>query len=147
MIQTYIFEHFRQPVMETQLVKDYAITFWRKAKPSDGSGAYYRNKDAGIELVAELDEDAISTIFLTPKFTGELPNGLQFNMSRIEVRKLLGQPDWSLEIGGTGILAITNPADKWWLPSGDALRVEYTEDEISIKLLSVASQKTETQYR
>jgi hypothetical protein len=147
MIQTYIFEHFRQPVMETQLVRDYSITLWKKAKPSDGSGARYRNKDAGIELVAELDEDAISTIFLTPKFTGELPNDLQFNMSRIEVRKLLGQPDWSLEIGGTGILAITNPADKWWLPSVDALRVEYSEDETSIKMLSVASQKTEAQYR
>jgi hypothetical protein len=147
MIQTYIFEHFRQPVMETQLVKDYAITFWRKAKPSDGTGARYRNKDAGIELLAELDEDAISTIFLTPKFTGELPHNLHFNMSRVEVQKLLGQPDWSLEKGGTGIMAITNSTDKWWLPSGDALRVEYADDETSITMLSVASQKTEARYR
>jgi hypothetical protein len=129
--------------METLLAKDYAVACWEKTNPSDGSGARYRNKNASVELLAERGEDEISAIFLTSQFAGDLPNGLHFKMSRTEVQKLFGKTDWSLKKGGTGIMTITNSADKWWLSGGDALCVEYAEDEKSIKMLSVASIKTE----
>jgi hypothetical protein len=151
-----IFTNFEQPIEQTAFYKTYHLTLLKKAKPSDDSGAIYGAKAAGVEVRQDVeDRSTIQTIFFKyykdgkgwAAFEGKAPCGLQQNMSRITVQKLLGKPDWCVEKGGIGLMAITNSADKWYDAKGNALRVEYEEDDNSIKLISVSSKKYEYGFR
>jgi hypothetical protein len=155
MIQHELFESFSPPITEAKLYTTYQMSLLKKAKPSDGIGDYHGNKANGISLysmVAKDKRDKINSIFLYGKghkgfqpFTGDLPNGISFEMTRTEVKKLLGKPDWSIEIGGVGIMANIASADKWFTKNKEGFRVEYTPDEkyISIISLSCAEQEAE----
>lgn len=150
-----IFENFGKQLEETNLFKTYKFTLIQKAKPSDGSGAVYADKANGIEIRQDLDDKTIETIFIKffkegkgwKVFSGNAPCGILQTMSRTEIIKQLGKPDWSLEKGGIGIMAITNSADKWFDESGNGIRVEYAEDDKSIKMISIQSKKFEDKYR
>jgi hypothetical protein len=155
-IKDAIFDNFEKPIEATELFAKYELQLLRKAKPSDGSGAYYGAKEAGVEVQQSLDDrSTIATIFLKyyvdgrgwKIFTDEAPCGLKQDMSRAAVLKLLGKPDFSVEKGGMGIMAIANSADKWYDAIGNGIRVEYAEDDNSIKMISVASKKFEDRFR
>jgi hypothetical protein len=141
-------------VLNAKQLEKFKLKPISKAKSSHNSGARVGNKALGIEIVTEVKNLVISTIFLhnnddkTYKpFIGELPAGINFNMDRKTVQKLLGKPDWSVEKNGEGIFAILNAADKWFTKKGDAIRVQYAEDESHITLISLSSAQTEKQFK
>ena len=80
---------------ETSLFEEWELA---KRKPTRSAGTvYYKNKDLGVELATDT-EGKLHTIFLFgtkqgrgKPFVGELPDGLQFDMSREAARKLLGE--------------------------------------------------------
>jgi hypothetical protein len=142
-----LFNHFGGAIEQTELLHEAKLTLWKKAKPSDGSGARYRNKEAGIEVLCILKASTISTIFLhgvaVPRqnkaYTQPLPGGITFAMSRAEVRKVLGQPASTLEKSGTGIFAITNAEDRWLTSAGHRMHVVYAPDDNSVTLVSITN--------
>jgi hypothetical protein len=155
-IKDAIFDNFGKPIEATDLFAKYKLALLKKAKPSDGSGAIYAAKEAGVEVRQDLkDRSTIETIFLKyyvdgkgwKIFAEEAPCGLAQDMSRTTVKKLLGKPDFSVEKGGIGLMAITNSADKWYDTIGNSIHVEYAEDDNSIRLLSISSKKFEDKFR
>ncbi len=150
-----IFKNFEKSIEDTDLYKTYKLVLTQKAKPSDGSGAIFADKENGIEIRQDLDDNSIETIFIKfykegkgwKVFSGKAPCGLKQENSRADALKQLGKPDWSLEKGGKGLMAITNSADKWFDETGNGMRVEYEEDEMSIKLISIQSKKLEDRFR
>jgi hypothetical protein len=141
-------------VLEAEQLQQFKLKPISKAKPSHNSGARFGNKALGIEIVTEVKNLVISTIFLHSNddkaykpFTGALPAGINFNMDRKMVQKLMGKPGWSVEKNGEGIFAIVNAADKWFTKKGDAIRVQYAEDESHIMLISLSSAQTEKQFK
>lgn len=155
-IQDPIFNNFEKAIEQTDIFKKYKFVLTKKAQPSHGSGAVFSDKLAGVEIRQSLeDRSTIDTIFLkmyidgrgTKAYTGTLPCGLKQIMSRSEVQKLLGKPDFSVEKGGIGLMAITNAADKWYDAIGNGLRIEYETDDKSIKLITIASKKAEDRFR
>jgi hypothetical protein len=68
-------------------------------------------------------------------------------MSRTAVVELLGKPDFSLEKGGVGIMAILNSADKWFDEAGNSIFVEYATDESSIILVTLQSKRWEDSFK
>lgn len=150
-----IFENFGKPIEETKLYNTYKFTLIQKAKKSDGSGAVFADKENGIELRQDLDDNTIETIFIKffkegrgwAEFTNTAPCGLMKNSSREDVLKLLGKPDWSVEKGGIGLIAVSNSADKWFDEISNGLRVEYAEDDKSIKIITIQSKKLEDSFK
>ncbi len=150
-----IFKNFNTALEETNLFKTYKLLLIKKAKKSDDSGAIYADKEQGIEVRLDLNDNTIETIFMKyykdgkgwAEFSGKAPCGLSQNCSRAEVLKQLGKADWSVEKGGVGLMAIANSADKWFDEIGNGIRIEYAEDDLSIKLISIQSKKFEDKYR
>ena len=150
-----IFDNFNNVLEETDLFKIYKLDLIKKAKISDDSGAIYADKEQGIEVRLDLQVNTIETIFIKyykdgkgwQEFSGKAPCGLSKNSSRANVIKQLGKADWSVEKGGIGLMAITNSADKWYDEIGNGLRVEYAEDDLSIKLISIQSKKLEDKFK
>ncbi len=150
-----IFSNFNQPFEATDLFKTHKFILTKKAKKSDDSGAIYADKEQGIEVRLDLQDNTIETIFIKyykdgkgwQEFSGTAPCGLSKNNSRAEVLKQLGKADWSVEKGGIGLMAIANSADKWFDDIGNGIRVEYAEDDLTIKLISIQSKKLEDKYR
>ena len=108
-----LFDAFASKLTESSIYKKYEMKLLSKAKPSDGIGEYHGNKASGITLysrVQKTERDQINGIFLYGKghkgikpFMDALPGEISFEMSKTEVHKLLGKPDWSIEKGGVGI--------------------------------------------
>ena len=150
-----IFENFNTAFEETNLFKTYKLVLIKKSKKSDDSGAIYADKERGIEVRLDLLDNTIETIFIKyykdgkgwAEFSGKAPCGLSKNSSRADAIKQLGKADWSVEKGGIGLMAIANSADKWFDENGNGIRVEYTEDDNSIKLISIQSKKFENKYK
>ena len=150
-----IFKNFNKTPEETDLFTTYKLVLIKKAKKSDGSGAIYADKEQGIEIRLDLQDNTIETIFIKyykdgkgwQEFSGKAPFSLSKNSSRVDAIKQLGKAEWSVEKGGVGLMAIANSADKWFDEVGNGLRVEYTEDDLSIKLISIQSKKLEDKYR
>ena len=150
-----IFENFNTAFEETNLFKTYKLVLIKKAKKSDDSGAIYADKEQGIEVRLDLQDNTIETIFIKyykdgkgwQEFSGKAPCGLSQKSSRADVLKQLGKADWSVEKGGIGLMAIANSADKWFDEIGNGIRVEYAEDDLSIKLISIQSKKLEDKYK
>ena len=155
-IQKEILDAFTTKITECALYKKYEMKLLTKAKPSDGIGAYHGNKTFGITMysrVAKTEREEINGLFLHGKshrgikqFVDALPGGISFEMSREEVHKLLGKPDWSIEKGGIGIMAVTNSADKWFTEGKEGFRVEYAVDDKSISLVSIHCAKQEAEW-
>ena len=151
-----LFDAFLSKLTESEIYKKYEMALLKKAKPSDGIGDYHGNKKLGISIysrVAKTERDQINGIFLYGKghkgyesFTDELPFGIKFTNSRAEVLAILGKPDWSIEKGGEGIMAITNSADKWFTANKEGFRIEYATDDKSISLISIHCAKQEAEW-
>ncbi len=150
-----IFDNFNLPLEASNLFKTYKMVLIKKAKKSDDSGAIYADKEQGIEVRLDLQDNTIQAIFIKfykdgkgwAIFSNEAPCGLKQENSRADVIKKLGKPDWSVEKGGIGLMAIANSADKWYDEIGNGLRVEYTEDDMSIKMISIQNKKFEDRFR
>jgi hypothetical protein len=139
---------------EAKQLQTFKLKQISKAQRSHGSGARFGNKALGIEIITEVKNLTVSTIFLHNNddkiykpFTAALPAGITFNMDRKTVQKIMGKPNWSVEKNGQGIFAILNAADKWFTKKGDAIRVQYAEDESHIMLISLSSAKTEELFK
>ena len=151
-----LFDAFASKLTESSIYKKYEMKLLNKAKPSDGMGACHGNKSHGITLysrVPKTERDQINGLFLYGKghkgikaFVDLLPGEISFEMSRTEIHKLLGKPDWSIEKGGVGIMAITNSADKWFTDDKEGFRVEYAVDYKSISLVSIHCAKQEAEW-
>ena len=126
---------------ETSLFEEWELA---KRKPTRSAGTvYYKNKDLGVELATDT-EGKLHTIFLFgtkqgrgKPFVGELPDGLQFDMSREAARKLLGAPTRSSEKGGIGIMAVEQASDKWIAANGQSIHLEYATDDNSISRVTL----------
>jgi hypothetical protein len=115
------------------------FTLWGLSKGNrSGNSVYFQNPSLGVEVITDV-KDKLNTIFLYGRkegkfkpFTGEIPFGLTFGISQSQTRDIMGEPSRSGEKGGVGIMAIERSWDKWENHIGQAIRVEYTEDEKGI---------------
>jgi hypothetical protein len=115
------------------------FTLWQLSKKNrSGDRIYFQNPDLGVELITDVKEK-LNTIFLYGRkegkfkpFTGEIPFGITFKMSQSQTHAIMGKPTRSGEKGGVGIMAVERSWDKWENNIGQAIRVEYTEDEKGI---------------
>ena len=151
-----LFEVFDSKITESKLYKKYKMKLIAKAAPSHGFGELHGNKEMGIEVygrLAKAERAELHNIFLHGKnhkkikaFADELPGGISFDMSREQVQKTLGKPDWSIEKGGEGIFATTNSADKWFTENKEGYRVEYETDDKRIVLITIICTKQEAEW-
>lgn len=156
MIQYQIFDDFVSNLTDAKIYAQYEMSLLKKAKPSDAIGECHGNKAKGIIMYSRYtkeDRAKVNAVFLYGKghngikpFEGALPNGIIFEMSRTEVQKILGKPDWSIEKGGEGIMAIANSADKWFTKNKEGFRVEYDTDDKSISIISLSSAEQEADW-
>ena len=129
-----------------KLAEQELFILWQLSKDKRNSGGdriYFQNLSLGIEVMTDA-KDKLNTIFFYGKkqgkfkpFVGELPCDLTFEMSRPQTRLLMGEPIRSGEKGGLGILAIERSWDKWENEIGQAIRVEYTEDDTGIFMITL----------
>lgn len=107
-----------------------------------GESNYLNARDAGISfaLNKKLKVDAIflyaDGVEDFKQYQEALPGGLSFDMSRAQVRKALGEPSFSGEAGGTGIMAIAFSFDRYESDT-DYIRFEYTEKDKQIRLVTM----------
>jgi hypothetical protein len=128
------FNYLGKNITETDIIKQ-----WTLGKPEKSDDRnFYKNHPLGIELYTNV-KGMIKAIWLygikekkIKPFTGSLPFGVTFAMSRKESRKLLGEPKYSGEKGGLGIMAVERNWDKWQNEKGQSLRLEYAVDDNSI---------------
>ena len=155
-LKYYICNAFASKLTEAKIYMQYEMKLITKAKPSHGMGEFHGNKTKGITLYSRVSKEEraqINGIFLYGNghkgykpFADALPNGITFINSREEVKKILGKPDWSIEKGGIGIMAVTNSADKWFTKNKEGFRVEYAPDDKSIVLISMHCAKQEAEW-
>ncbi|MCW7541469.1 hypothetical protein OOT46_27035 [Aquabacterium sp. A7-Y] len=109
-----------------------------------GDLKYVSIPQQGISLVLGAGEE-VATVQLHRKghegymqFSGELPAGLAFSMSRQAVRQLLGPPTRQ---GERQILPVLGRKPAWDSYTGDHLQlhIEYTDDEREVQLVSIAA--------
>lgn len=90
---------------------------------------YYTFEPQGVELTTDSETNRIRTIFLKaprqgkPGYRGGLPGGLDFSMTREQVRKALRAPDDSQSFYDA------------WEEGTHVLRVEYSDDQIKMIVL------------
>jgi hypothetical protein len=126
------------------------FTLWELSKESQsGNRIYFQNLDLGVELITDV-KNKLNTIFLYGRkvdkfkpFTGEIPFGLTFKMSQSQTHTIMGKPARNGEKGGVGIMAVERSWDKWENNIGQAIRVEYTEDESSIYQITLMDTELE----
>jgi hypothetical protein len=107
-----------------------------------GESNYLNARDAGISFALN-KQLKIDAIFLYAdgvedfkQYQEDLPGGLSFDMSRAQVRKVLGEPSFSGEAGGTGIMAIKFSFDRYESDT-NYIRFEYTEKDKQIRLVTM----------
>ena len=155
-IKNELFDAFLSQLIDAAIYKKYEMLLIKKAQPSHGIGDYHGNKKLGISIYSryvKTERNEINSIFLYGKghkgyevFAGEIPMGIKFTNSRADVLAILGKPDWSIEKGGVGIMAITNNADKWYTANNEGFRIEYATDDNSISLISIHCAKQEAEW-
>ena len=98
--------------------------------------------ESGFEVVDHGD-GLIGTIHLHCRpgdgfaaFAGELPCGLAPTMTRAEVRRLLGEPEWSGEALTFAALGSMPPWDRFVLDEG-YVHVSYSDDDSGLSLVTV----------
>jgi hypothetical protein len=113
------------------------------AKPKiAGESKYLNAPDAGISF-ALTKKLKVESIFLYAEgienfsqYDDALPGGLSFAQSRKKVRKALGDPVFSGEVGGIGLMAIDFSFDRFESET-HYLRVTYVENDASIRLITL----------
>jgi hypothetical protein len=120
----------------------YSTTFNSAESEVMGESNYLNARDSGMSFA--LDKKLkVESIFLYTngvegfrQYSGKLPGGISFEMSRIQVRKMLGESSFSGEAGGTGLMAIDFSFDRY---ESDAyyIRFEYTEKDAHIRLVTI----------
>jgi hypothetical protein len=113
------------------------------AKPKiAGESKYLNAPDAGISF-ALTKKLKVESIFLYAKgienfsqYDDALPGGLSFAQSRKHVRKALGDPVFSGEVGGIGLMAIDFSFDRYESET-HYLRVTYAENDVTIRLITL----------
>jgi hypothetical protein len=107
-----------------------------------GESPYLNAKSAGLSFALN-DDRTVRAVFLYSQgverfqqYTDPLPAGLSFTSSRAEVRRALGKPVLSGEVGGVGIFAIEFSFDRF--EAGDHyLRFEYRSGGEAIRLITI----------
>jgi hypothetical protein len=120
----------------------YSTTFNSVEPEEVGESNYLHARDAGISFALN-GTMKVKSIFLYAdgvedfkQYLEELPGGISFEMSRTQVRKALGEPVLSTEVGGTGIMAIDFPLDRYESDTS-YVSFEYTEDGAHIRLVAI----------
>lgn len=106
-----------------------------------GESPYLSAKAAGIEFALYSDH-RVRAVFLyaggvedNAQYVGALPAELSFASSRADVRAALGNPVFSIEAGGVGIMAIDYSADRYE-DAAHYLRFEYAPGDASIRMVT-----------
>lgn len=109
-----------------------------------GDESYVELPLIGISMVLP-DGETISAVHLHAsghegysEFQGELPAGIVFAMSREEARSRLGNPAQCGD-GGRVLLLGLRPAWDAFIVDGQRLHLEYTEDNQSIRLVTISA--------
>jgi hypothetical protein len=120
----------------------YSSTFKAAEAEIMGESPYLNARDAGISFALN-KELKVEAIFLYAdnvedfnQYQDVLPGGLFFQMSRAQVRKVLGEPSMSGDAGGIGIFAIEFSFDRYESDS-NYLRLEYTAKDDHIRLVTL----------
>jgi hypothetical protein len=122
---------------------DIYSTMFNSAEPEVmGESKYLNARDAGISFALN-KKLKIESIFLYAdgvedfkQYVEELPGGISFDMSRSQVRKALGEPSFSAEVGGIGLMAIDFSFDRYESDT-HYIRFEYTENNAHIRLVTI----------
>jgi hypothetical protein len=123
-------------------VEIYSTMFNSAVPKVMGESKYLNSLDAGISFA--LDKKLkVESIFLYAdgvegfkQYSEELPGGISFEMSRSEVRKALGEPSFSTEVGGIGLMAIDFALDRYESDT-NYICFEYTEKDAHIRLVTI----------
>ncbi len=106
-----------------------------------GESPYLSNKAAGIEFALYPDH-RVRAVFLyaadvedNAQYAGALPADLSFASSRVDVRAVLGDPVFSGEAGGVGLMAIDHSFDRYE-DGTHYLRFEYAPGDTSIRMVT-----------
>lgn len=120
----------------------YSTTFNSAKLEETGESNYLHASDAGISFALDVDMK-VKSIFLYSdgvenfkQYLEELPGGISFEMSRAQVQKAFGEPVLSTEVGGTGIMAIDFPLDRYESDTS-YVSFEYTKDSAHIRLVAI----------
>jgi hypothetical protein len=107
-----------------------------------GESPYLNAKAAGISFALTPDQ-LVQSVFLYAdgiedfaQYTQPLPAELSFNSSRSEVRLALGEPVFSAEVGGVGLMAIEHSFDRF---EDDVhyIRFEYMPGDLAIRIVTL----------
>lgn len=134
-----IFSYIGQPGREVDI---YPTTFNSAEVEVMGESNYLNARDAGISfaLSKKLKVDAIflyaDQVEDFQQYQGDLPGGFSFDTSRAQVKKALGEPSFSGEAGGEGIMAIEFSFDRYESDT-HYIRFQYTENDTQIRLVTI----------
>lgn len=111
---------------------------------------YLSNEEKGIEIVISTVFE-INTIHLFSKyenymqFEDELPFNIEFSLTKVDIRSLLGEP--SRTGGGTNALYIgfVYPWDKYYFDNY-TMHFQYSIDELAISIITIGSLKLEEYF-
>ena len=120
----------------------YPTTFDSVKVTVSGGCNYLSARDAGISFALS-KKLKVEQIFLYAdqvekfkQYAGDLPGGLSFDMSRAEVRKVLGEPSSSEEAGGVGIMANEFSFDHYQSDT-HYIRLHFTDKDAQIRLITI----------
>jgi hypothetical protein len=123
-------------------VEIYSTMFNSAVPKVFGESKYLNSPDAGISFALNKKLN-IEAIFLYAdgvegfkQYLEGFPGGVSFEMSRSEVRKALGEPSFSTEVGGIGLMAIDFALDRYESDT-NYICYEYTEKDASIRLVTI----------
>jgi hypothetical protein len=139
LLESPIFDYLGQLGHEVDI---YLTTFKSAEVEIMGESPYLNARDAGISFALN-KKLKIEAIFLYAdkvedfkQYQDVLPGGLTFEMSRAQVRKALGGPSMSGEVGNPGIFAIEFSFDRYESDS-TYLRLEYAGQDKYIRLITM----------
>jgi hypothetical protein len=139
LLESPIFDYLGQLGHEVDI---YLTTFKSAEVEIMGESPYLNARNAGISFALN-KKLKIEAIFLYAnkvenfkQYQDVLPGGLTFEMSRAQVRKALGEPSMSGEVGNSGIFAIEFSFDRYESDS-TYLRFEYADQDKYIRLVTI----------
>ncbi len=136
-----IFSWIGQPALDLPV---YAERFEGAEIEIAGESPYLYGRAAGIQFALNPDH-SVRAAFLHAEgvedfaqYAGALPGNISFSNTRADVRAAIGEPVFSGEAGGVGLMAIEHSFDRF--ESGcHYLRFEYRAGDASIRLVTAGS--------
>ena len=104
--------------------------------------AHYSFTEEGISLIVERDKLKAILLYSSiednefSEYKGSLPGGLNFNNSKIEVLKKLGEPEKEREVVNDPILGEINPWVNYSYKNG-VLQIQFDNRKENIKLITL----------